>query len=333
MDVIDLTKQLCAIDSTTGREGEVGRLVADLLEQRGWTVTRQPVDGDRINVYAHRGEPRVVFSTHLDTVPPFIPPRQDARWLHGRGTCDAKGLAAAMITAAERLVAAGESRVGLLFVVGEENGSDGALAAADLAPKGRYLINGEPTEGRLCIGQKGVLRADLRAVGRAAHSAYPEEGVSAIVALLETLRRIRRLPMPYDHHLGATTLNIGRISGGVAPNVIPAEAEATLLYRVVAPTGPLKQAILGAADPGVEITFPLEIGSVTAEALPGWDTTTVSYASDLPLLEAWGTRYQLGPGTIRLAHTDEERIGKDELAAGVDAYVRLATELLAREAA
>jgi acetylornithine deacetylase len=215
--------------------------------------------------------------------------------------------------------------------VGEENGSDGAAAAKALEPKGRYLINGEPTEGKLCVGLKGVLRVDVKATGRAAHSAYPEEGSSAIVALLETLRRIRRLSPPFDPRLGPTTLNVGTIKGGVAPNVIPDAAEAQLLFRTVAPPGPLRQAVLGAAEPGVEITFPLEIPSVTAESLPGWEQTTVNFASDLPFLAEWGTGYQFGPGTIRVAHTEDERIDKVELLQGVESYVRLARDLIARE--
>jgi acetylornithine deacetylase len=333
MDPIQLTRDLVAIDSTTGREGPVATFVADLLERHGWHVTRQPVEGERMNVYAWRRPPVVVLSTHLDTVPPFIPLREDADSLRGRGTCDAKGLAAAMIAAAETLAAEGEERVGLLFLVGEENGSDGAVAAGALAPKGRYLINGEPTEGKLCVGQKGVLRVDVKATGRAAHSAYPEEGSSAIVALLETLRRIRRLSPPFDPRLGPTTLNVGLISGGVAPNVIPDAAEASLLYRTVAPTASLRQAVLATAEPGVEITFPLEIPSVTAESLPGWECTTVNFASDLPFLGAWGTGYQFGPGTIRVAHTDDEHITKAELLEGTASYVRLARDLIAREMA
>ena len=331
MDVLQLTRDLVAIDSTTGREGAAANFVADLLESRGWHVTRQPVSDGRLNVYAWRKPPLVVFSTHLDTVPPYLPLREDLDTLWGRGTCDAKGLAAAMITAAELLAADGEERAGLLFLVGEENGSDGAKLTDSLEPKGRYLINGEPTEGKLCVGQKGVLRVDVKATGRAAHSAYPEEGSSAIVALLETVRRIRRLSPPFDPRLGPTTLNVGTIRGGVAPNVIPDAASAQLLFRTVAPTDPLKQAVLGAAEPGVEITFPLEIPSVTAESLPGWEQTTVSFASDLPFLGAWGTGYPFGPGTIRVAHTDDEHIPKQELLEGVESYVRLARDLIARE--
>ena len=216
-----------------------------MLEQAGWIVVRQPVDEGRFNVYAHLGGPAVVFSTHLDTVPPFIDLREDDTWLHGRGTCDAKGLAAAMIAAAERLRATGETRIGLLFVVGEENGSEGAAAAARLEPRGRFLINGEPTENQLTIGQKGVLRANLIATGRAAHSAYPDEGESAIVPLLDTLQRVQRITLPPHPVLGDMTLNIGRIEGGRAPNVIPDHARAELLFRTVMPHDDLKRAHRG----------------------------------------------------------------------------------------
>jgi acetylornithine deacetylase len=269
----------------------------------------------------------------VDTVPPHLPLAEDGDVIRGRGSCDAKGLAAAMVAAAEQLARAGERRVGLLFVVGEENGSDGAKAAADFGPRGRFLINGEPTENRLSVGQKGTLRVDLAATGRAAHSAYPEEGSSAIAALLDTIERIRRLPLPSDPLLGQSTLNLGLISGGVAPNVIPPHAGAQLLVRTVVPTGGLKAAIREQLAPGVRVDFPVELPFHKAGgAPPGWDTTVVSYASDLPFLAAWGEGYQLGPGSIRVAHTAEEHILKADLLRGVELYVRLATDLLAREA-
>jgi acetylornithine deacetylase len=333
MDVLELTRALVRIDSTTGREAPVAEFLAAWLEQRGWIVVRQPVLAGRFNVYAHLGRPVVVFSTHLDTVPPFIDLQEDETWLHGRGTCDAKGLAAAMIAAAERLRASGEERIGLLFVVGEENGSEGALAAAALEPRGRFLINGEPTESQLTIGQKGVLRADLVATGRAAHSAYPTEGESAIVPLLATLQRIQRIPLPSHPVLGDTTLNIGRIEGGRAPNVIPDHARAELLFRTVLPHDDLKRALESALEPRVTVTCPLEIPSVVSTAPNGWKTTVVSFASDLPFLASWGEGYQLGPGTIRVAHTAGERIGKAELQEGVALYEKLARDLLARGAA
>lgn len=333
MDPIELTRALVARESPTFAEAPATGYLAGVLERAGWRVTRQPVTPGRDNVYAYREPPVVVFSTHLDCVPPYVPLSEDDEWLRGRGACDAKGIAAAMVAAAERLAGLGERRIGLLFVVGEENGSDGALAAAALEPKGRFLINGEPTENRLSIGQKGSLRLDLAAEGRAAHSAYPEEGQSAIVPLLDTLERIRRLPLPSDPLLGPSTLNIGTIQGGVAPNVIPPNARAQVHFRTVGPTAALKAAVAEALAPGVVITGEVELPAYKSAAPAGWDTTFVAYASDLPLLGSWGRGYQLGPGSIRVAHTDDERIRKADLLRGVDLYVKLATDLIAEEAA
>ena len=327
-DVLELTRRLVAVESLTGAEGPATDLLAAELAALGYRVQRQPVAPGRDNLYAFREPPVVVFSTHLDTVPPHVPLREDERSIHGRGSCDAKGLAAAMVGAAEQLAAEGERRIGLLFLVGEENGSDGARAAEALEPKGRFVINGEPTENQVSIGQKGALRVDIEAAGRAAHSAYPEEGISAIIPLLETLRRIRRLPLPFDPLLGSATLNIGMIGGGVAPNVIPAEARATVLVRTVAPSAPLREAIAACAEPGVTIRFGYELPPYKGSAVAGWETTVVSFASDVPFLASWGTVYQLGPGSIRVAHTDEERIDKAELLEGVNRYARLAKALL-----
>jgi len=332
MDPIALTRELISIPSQTGDEGAVVTFLAGVLEREGFRVTRQPVSPGRDNLYATSEPPELVFSTHLDVVPPQLKVREDDDWIHGRGSCDAKGLAAAMLAAALTLRARGERRIGLLFVVGEENGSDGARAAAGLTPRGRFLVNGEPTENRLCIGQKGALRVSLSARGKAAHSGYPDEGDSAVDALLDTLERIRAIPLPTDPLLGPSTLNVGLVSGGVAPNVIPAAASAELMFRTVAATDTLRRAVQDAADPRVSVEFPLEIPPVQSSPVPGWETTVVSYASDLPFLGSWGERYQLGPGTIRLAHTAEERILKRELLEGVDRYVELATTLLARPA-
>ncbi len=333
MDVLELTRALVALETPTGAEQPAIEFLDGALRRAGYRTERQRVSPGRDNLYAYREAPEVVFSTHVDTVPPHVPLAEDAAAIHGRGSCDAKGLAAAMVAAAERLAAAGERRVGLLFLVGEENGSDGAKAAADLEPRGRFLINGEPTENRLSIGQKGTLRVDLSAVGRAAHSAYPDQGVSAIAALLDTIERIRRLPLPRDPLLGPSTLNLGLISGGVAPNVIPPHASAQLLVRTVEPTGALMAAIGEQLAPGVTVAFPVELPFHKGGAAPpGWETVVVSYASDLPFLASWGEGYQLGPGSILLAHTAEEHILKTDLLRGVDLYVRLATDLLAREA-
>ena len=332
MDAFELTRALVALETPTGAEGAATDYLDRTLRQVGYNVVRQPVSGGRANLYAYRESPELVFSTHLDTVPPYVPLREDTESIHGRGSCDAKGLAAAMVAAAERLAGRGERRIGLLFLVGEENGSDGARVANQLEPKGRFLINGEPTENRLSIGQKGSLRVDLFATGRAAHSAYPAEGVSAIANLLDTIERIRRMPLPVDPILGESTLNLGLIAGGVAPNVIPPSASAQLLIRTVAPTDPLKAAIRSLVGPGVTVEFPVELLYHKGGNAPsGWETTVVSYASDLPFLDAWGERYQLGPGTIRVAHTDQEHIRKADLLQGIELYVRLASDLLASD--
>jgi acetylornithine deacetylase len=333
MDPLELTRALVALETPTGCEGPATDFLEGALCRIGYRTTRQEVSPGRDNLLAYREPPVLVFSTHVDTVPPYLPFSEDADTIRGRGSCDAKGLAAAMIAATERLAAAGERRIGLLFLVGEENGSDGAKVAADFGPRGRFLINGEPTENRLSIGQKGSLRVDIRATGRAAHSAYPEEGASAIAALLDTIDRIRRLPLPSDSLLGQSTLNVGLINGGVAPNVLAPEATAQILIRTVEPTAGLKETIRGLAAPGVTIEFPVELPYHKATAAPkGWETTVVSFASDLPFLGSWGERYQLGPGSIRVAHTADEHIRKADLLRGVDLYVRLASDLLATEA-
>lgn len=331
IDPIALTRDLVKLETPTGAEGPAVDYLDGALRRLGYQVTRQPVTPGRDNLYAWREAPEVVFSTHLDCVPPYLPFSEDETYLHGRGSCDAKGLAAAMLAAAERLASQGERRIGLLFVVGEENGSDGALAAEQLAPRGRFLINGEPTENRLTIGQKGTLKVVIESEGLAAHSGYPEEGRSAILPLLETIERIRALPLASDPLLGSSTLNIGVLEGGVAPNVIPPSARAELLFRLVGPSTQLRQDVVTCAVPGVTVTPTLELPYFknTEPAPAGWDTTVVAYASDLPFYHNWGARYQLGPGTIRVAHTKHERISKAELLRGVELYTRLASDLLA----
>jgi acetylornithine deacetylase len=332
-DAFELTRALVALETPTGSEGPATDLLERALTGAGYRTVRQRVTAGRDNLLAFREPPALVFATHVDCVPPYVPLTEDAETIRGRGSCDAKGLAAAMVAAAERLADRGERRIGLLFLVGEENGSDGARAAAGLEPRGRFLVNGEPTENRLSIGQKGSLRIDLQATGRAAHSAYPEEGESAIAALLDTIERIRRHPLPSDPLLGESTLNVGILSGGVAPNVLAPEASAQILIRTVEPTDRLKTALQGLAAPGVSLSFPVELPLHKSGAAPaGWETTVVSYASDLPFLTTWGECYQLGPGTIRVAHSAHEHIRKADLLLGVDLYVRLATDLLAREA-
>jgi acetylornithine deacetylase len=344
-DPIQLTRQLVDIESTTYHEAPAGEFLADLLAAQGYTLERQPVaqpsplrtpgsgSGPRFNVYAAAPgtTPDVVLSTHMDTVPPFLGPcREDAEFLYGRGACDAKGIIAAQVAAAERLREA-KVRVGLLFVVGEERDSAGAkVANAD--PRGsRFLINGEPTDNRLALASKGCLRVELYAHGRAAHSAYPELGESAIDKLLGALHDVQALSLPVVEGIGDSTLNIGLIQGGRAPNVVADTAEAHILVRLVGPAEPIRAAILAAVDQRCEVQFSLELPFVRMRALPGFETMVAKFTTDIPSLTTWGEPFLLGPGSIHVAHTPEEKISKRELLECVDLYVRLAMALVLGE--
>jgi acetylornithine deacetylase len=329
MSLLDLARTLVDIDSTTGREAEACRWLADHLRAQGYAVTEQPVEDGRNNILAFVDpKPVVVLSTHIDCVPPFFPSRLAEGRLHGRGACDAKGTIAAQVTAAERLRAEGEGRVGLLFVVGEERGSDGAAAADDLAPGSRFLIDGEPTDNRLGRATRGVLRLKLRAAGRAAHSSQPERGVSAIDALVDALVELRRLPLPEDPDLGSTFYTVGLISGGIAPNVVSPTAEAELNFRTVGPGADVVES-LAPLRPRVSIEHVLEVPPVRLHTVPGFESAVFAFTTDIPLLPRWGRPLLFGPGSIVLAHTEEESAEIAELEAAADGYVRLAKGLLA----
>jgi len=320
MNLFPLTRALIDIDSTTGREREIGEFLFRHLEDLvgrfdGGAVERMPVEGDRFNVFAAWGEPIVVLSTHMDTVPPFFPSSEDDEFIHGRGACDTKGGIAAMLQAARELLEEGVRGFGLLFVVGEETDSLGAQVA-NRHPKGsRYLIDGEPTENRLALGSKGYLYIRIEAEGRAAHSAYPELGESAIDRLLEVLARLRALTLPADPVLGETTLNVGTLAGGRAANVVADQARAEVTVRTVGPAGDLKRRISEAvhAVPGARIAEIRETPAVELGSLPGFATTIVKYTTDIPRLGAWGEPFLLGPGSIHVAHTPEERVAKRDL--------------------
>jgi acetylornithine deacetylase len=336
MELFELARALIDIDSTTGRERAVGDFLFDrlaaLAARTGGRVERMPVEGERFNLFAAWGEPAVVLSTHMDTVPPFLPAREDAEHLWGRGACDTKGAIAAMIRAIEELLAAGVADLGLLLVVGEETDSAGATVADRQPPevggRARYLINGEPTENRLALGSKGALYLDLRAAGRAAHSAYPELGDSAIERLLRALARLAALPLPADPTLGETTVNVGTIAGGRAANVVPDAARAEVMIRTVGDTAELKRALRAAlAAEGVEVAAEREVPAVRLAALDGFATTVVRYTTDVPRLARWGEPFLLGPGSIHVAHTPEERVAKGELAAAVGLYRDLVVRL------
>lgn len=328
-DVVALAAELLAIQSFTGDEGGVIDFVTRWLVARGWNVMVQEVTPGRGNVWASRAGGGVTLSTHLDTVPPFLTPRLRDNRLSGRGACDAKGIAAAMMAAGELLVERGEQRVDLLFVVGEEKGSDGARAANNLPTTSRFLINGEPTESRLASGCKGSLRFIVRTRGREAHSAYPELGRSAIEPLLALLPTIHDLDLPTDPVLGATTVNIGTIQGGTEANIIPGEAHAEVMLRLVGDVEPVKKIIAAWAEKGgAEVEFGSTIPAQYFHTIPGYDVAPVAYTSDIPLLSRWGTPLLFGPGSIHVAHTQQEYVDVDELRASVETYVALATELL-----
>jgi acetylornithine deacetylase len=336
LDPVDLTRRLVDIESLTFNEGAVGEYLDLLLRDRGFAVERTPVpqppnsrySGPRFNVYAGDGNrPDVVLSTHMDTVPPFIPSSEDDRFLYGRGSCDAKGIIAAQLAAAEQLRAAGVA-VGLLFVVGEERDSAGARLA-NLHSKGsRFLINGEPTDNRLALASKGALRAEIRAKGTMAHSAYPELGESAVHKLVRALDRILDLPLPSVEDVGPSTLNVGLIDGGHAPNVIADSATAAVLVRLVGPSEETRRAIEQAAAGLAEVEFTLEIPFIRMRQVEGLETMVAAFTTDIPALSNWGEPLLLGPGSIHVAHTPYEKLAKAELLRAVDLYFEVAQRLI-----
>ncbi len=331
LSTVDLARALIDIDSTTGREAEACRWLAAYLRARGFSVTEQPVADGRSNLLATLDPPVVVLSTHIDCVPPFFPSRIEEDRLHGRGACDAKGIVAAQLTAVERLRESGERRVGLLFVVGEERGSDGAAAADALVPGSRFLVDGEPTDSKLGLATRGVLRLKLLATGRAAHSSQPERGVSAIDKLIDALVELRGLPLPEDPQLGRTHYSCGLISGGIAPNVISPAAEAELLFRTVGPGREVLER-LAPLRRLVAIELLLEVPPVRLDTIPGIATEVFAFTTDIPLLSRWGRPLLFGPGSILLAHAEDEHVTLAELEAAVDAYVAIARELLRQSA-
>jgi acetylornithine deacetylase len=327
LNLFELTRALVSIESVTGNEQACGNFLCGLLEARGFHVEMQQVEGGRANVLALRGAPQIVLSTHMDTVPPFIPAGEDAEFIYGRGSCDAKGIIASQVIAAERLVAEGVENFGLLFLVGEETLSDGARKANE-SPRGtQYMINGEPTENKLALGTKGFLRVDLLARGRMAHSAYPHLGESAIEKLLDVLADVRGLALPHDPVLGACTLNIGMISGGRAANVIPDEARAQLVYRTVNDAQELRHQIVRLLDGRCEYEIVRNTPALHMETLPGFETDVVAFTTDIPSLTRWGRPILLGPGSICVAHTDRECVAKVDLTRAVELYCRLVREL------
>jgi acetylornithine deacetylase len=329
VDVVALTRKLIDVESITGNEAAVAELLLEELTALGYKAVRMPVEENRFNLWATspgHERPKVVFSTHMDVVPPWIAFSEDETRIFGRGACDAKGIIAAQVAAAERLREEG-IYTGLLFVVGEERDSTGAWEANRHAPGSKFLINGEPTDNRIGIASNGALRVNVIAEGKMAHSAYPELGESAIEKLLNALERLRKLPLPVNPKVGPCTVNIGMIEGGRAPNVIPDKADAQLLYRLVGPSDQLRKDIEAAIAPDAHCEFALEIPFVELRTVPGIPNMTAKFTTDIPGLSNWGEPVLLGPGSIHVAHTPAEFISKQELHEAVDLYVKVAEYL------
>jgi acetylornithine deacetylase len=334
IDIFHLTRRLVDIESVTNHEASAGDFLYETLSaltaRFPGQVERCPVEADRFNVFAHWGDPVVTLSTHMDTVPPFFPSSEDDEFIWGRGSADAKGIIASMIGAAEGLLETGVRNFGLLFVVGEERNSAGAYAAARDPRGSRFLINGEPTENKLVLASKGILRYEIEARGKLAHSAYPELGESAIDKLLDALQQIRGISLPHDSLLGSSTLNIGVISGGRAPNVIPDAALAEITVRLVGDPAPVRNAMIQAAGDRADVREVLCIPAIRFERLDGFKTSVVAYTTDVPAFDnRWGKPFLLGPGNIHLAHTSEERVPKKELLASQGIYQQMVKKLLA----
>lgn len=343
IDPIALTRQLVDIESTTYHEGRCGEFLHEYLRGQGYSVEKQPVEqpdaakamsggsGSRFNLYATMPgtKPKITLSTHFDTVPPYFGSSEDDTWVHGRGSCDAKGILASQVAAAEKLYNGGVP-VGLLYVVGEERDSAGAKVANQDGHGSRFLINGEPTENKLALATKGALRVELRATGKMAHSAYPELGESAIDKLVDVLHDLKAAELPIDPEIGPSTLNIGLLSGGRAPNVISDTAEAHLLIRLVGPSEDLKPTLERIIAGRVQVTYALDLKTVRMKRMPGWETMVAKYATDISSLTSWGEPMLLGPGTIHVAHTDAEKVLKSELLEAVDKYAELAGSLAAQ---
>jgi len=329
VDALRFARALIDIDSTTGTEAHAGDWLARQLQALGYAVTKQPVVDGRFNVIATIDPPDVVLSTHYDCVPPFFPSRVDDGKLFGRGACDAKGILAAQVAAAERLRASGQTRVGLLFVVGEERGSEGA-AAANQSPIGsKFLVNGEPTDNRLATGTRGILRVRLHARGRAGHSSAPEHFESAIEKLIDALVRLRSLPLPSDPVFGATTYTVGLIEGGVAPNVVPARATAEVMFRIVGDADDVLEAVRP-LEPAVQVEEVLRVAPVRLHTMADFKSASFPFTTDIPLLDRWGVPLLFGPGSFLVAHTDDEHLRLDEFDAAIEDYVRIVTTLSRR---
>ena len=333
MDLFSFARRLIDVESITGNEAAVGELLAKELSGLGFEVHRMPLPDEpaRFNLVAvprDNRHPPVVFSTHIDTVPPFFPSREDGERIYGRGACDTKGIIATQVAASLKLREQGVA-TGLLFVVGEETSAVGAKLANEHPIGSRFLINGEPTDNRLGIASKGTLRVEITCTGKMAHSAYPHLGESAIEKLLDSLERVRAIPLPVHEKFGACTVNIGVIEAGRAANVIPDRAYALLFCRLIGSSGELRRQMVEAVGQWGEVVFAHETPFVELRSIEGLPTMMAAFATDIPWLGNWGQPLLLGPGSVHLAHTEDEHIRKSEMLEAVELYCDVVQKLLA----
>jgi acetylornithine deacetylase len=327
LEAVRFARALVDIDSTTGHEVEAGEWLAARLHERGYSVSRQPVSGRRFNIVATIDPPDVVLSTHYDCVPPFFPSRIGEGKLFGRGSCDAKGILAAQVAAAEQLRGVGHRRVGLLFVVGEERGSEGAITANQSPIGSKFLVNGEPTDNHLATGTRGILRVRLTARGRAGHSSAPEKFESAIEKLVDALIQLRQLPLPSEPVFGTTSYSVGLIEGGVAPNVVPARASAEVMFRIVGDADDVLAAVT-TLEPLIEVEEILRVPPARLHTIPGIPSASFPFTTDIPLLGRWGVPLLFGPGSFLVAHTDDEYLELSEFEKAIEGYVQIVTSLM-----
>ncbi|MBI4601316.1 MAG: M20/M25/M40 family metallo-hydrolase [Planctomycetes bacterium] len=337
IDVLQTARDLISIESITGNEEPVAAYLEGALRRLGLAVRSQVVAPGRRNLIAGPERPAVLFCTHMDTVPPYVPFREDAEHLHGRGACDTKGISAAMLGAGARLLERGFRDFGYLFVVGEETDNAGARAANEVVRAGCVVV-GEPTESKAALGHKGVLRVRVKVHGTPCHSAYPEQGDSAIHRLVGALSKVLEADFGRSDRLGSATVNVGDISGGVAANVLAPSAEATVLVRVVTEAEDAWRRLLpcfldpatGRPDPRVELAEEKRMEPAAFEGVEGYPETVVAYGTDAPSLKDVGRRVLFGPGSILDAHTDHERIAKRDVLAAVEQYADIALKLARR---
>jgi acetylornithine deacetylase len=326
--MFELAQQLMAIPSVSGGEKEIGQFLTELLYTRRYRVEKQFLIPNRFNVLAFAGRPRVILCTHMDTVPPMLPVSEDDRFLYGRGACDTKGIIAAMVEAGDRLRAQGVDSFGFLFVVGEETNGGGAKLANTLQWESEFVVVGEPTENRMAVAQKGTLMVDLSFKGRAAHSGYPEEGVSAIEGLWKILQECSAADWGNDPVLGKGTLNVGVFKGGEAGNIVPCEASASIMIRTTEPRAAAEQRLRGIVGDRAEMSVVAGSDPYRMHVVEGFETMVASFGSDAPYLGKLGKPLMIGPGSILDAHTTNEKISKQEMIEGAAIYERLVKTLL-----